>query len=161
MTKGNRCGANNSVEKAYVGAYNAKAYDDSFPLGLRSEEHAQPIVRGGTVARADSKSILIDGFVFPGNSGGLVLYSPTLKLHSSADIDIELGFIDHEMVIGLVSSYIPYIDAAVSQQTGRPRVTFEENSGLCQLVSADAILHILKRGDFVELDARPNLMMDK
>jgi hypothetical protein len=38
-----------------------------------------------------------------------------------------------------VSSYIPYVDVAVSQQTKRPRITFEENSGLTQIFPVEAI----------------------
>ncbi len=51
-----------------------------FPLGLRSEEHPNPIARKGMVARADRGDLLADAFVFPGNSGGPVLYEPPIKI---------------------------------------------------------------------------------
>lgn len=38
-----------------------------------------------------------------------------------------------------LSSYLPYQEIAVSQQTGRPRMIFEENSGLGVVVPCDII----------------------
>ena len=32
--------------------------------------------------------------------------------------------------LGIIGSYVPYQELAVSMQTGRPRVMFEENTGL-------------------------------
>ena len=42
-------------------------------------------------------------------------------------------------LIGIVKSYIPYKDIAISQQTGNPRVIFEENSGLALVEPVDSI----------------------
>ena len=39
----------------------------------------------------------------------------------------------------MVSSYLPYREVAVSQQTGRPRMIFEENSGLGVVVPFNVI----------------------
>ena len=125
-----------------------------FPLGIRSPEHADPIVRRGIVARASSNDIVLDAFVFPGNSGGPVIYVPTLKF--SGDI-IKIPFINRERFIGLVSGSISYVDTAISQQTRRPRVTFEENSGLCNIVSAQSIAALLNREDVKKHDSIPDL----
>ena len=125
-----------------------------FPLGIRSAEHAKPIVRRGIVARADADNLILDAFVFPGNSGGPVIYVPTIKVSGGL---IKVPFVNRERVIGLVSSSISYIDTAVSQQTQRPRVTFEENSGLCNVVPIDAVLALLNRADVKQLDAVPDL----
>lgn len=42
-------------------------------------------------------------------------------------------------LIGVVSDYKPYIDTAVSQQTHRARITFEENSGLADVIPMDRV----------------------
>jgi hypothetical protein len=42
-------------------------------------------------------------------------------------------------LIGMVISYKPYNDIAVSQQTKQPRVIFQENSGLADVVPVDFI----------------------
>lgn len=119
-----------------------------FPLGLRSPMYANPIARQGMVARSDSEGIVIDSFVFPGNSGGPVIYSPPLKLGGG----LESNLINEERLIGLISSFIPYVDVAYSQQTLRPRISFEENSGLANVIPADKILELIQRGDVQERD---------
>jgi hypothetical protein len=119
-----------------------------FPMGLRSEQYARPITRHGIVARSDNGELLLDVFVFPGNSGGPVFYSPVLKTDSS----ISSPLVNEERLVGLVVDYVPYVDIAVSPQTRRPRVTFEENSGLCHAVPADRILELVSRADFLKFD---------
>ena len=42
-------------------------------------------------------------------------------------------------LLGLVSSYVPYQEVARSDQTGRPLMIFEENSGLTSVVPASLI----------------------
>ena len=42
-------------------------------------------------------------------------------------------------MIGLVSSYVPYRDVAISNQTNRPRIIFEENTGLTNIIPVDDI----------------------
>jgi len=42
-------------------------------------------------------------------------------------------------VIGIVQGYLPYEDVAVSTQTKRPRVIFQENSGLAVVHPIDCI----------------------
>lgn len=119
-----------------------------FPMGLRSEKYATPIVRRGIVARNDGNNILVDGFVYPGNSGGPVIYEPSLQLGESFITPILQG----DWLIGLVVSEISYIDTAVSQQTKRPRVTFEDNSGLCNVLPANLIMDLLKSQEFTKMD---------
>jgi hypothetical protein len=69
----------------------------------------------------------VDAFIFPGNSGG-----PVMRQCAGAPA----GEI---CLIGMVKGYLPYSDVASSRQTGRPRVTFEENSGLAVVIPVDAI----------------------
>ena len=54
-------------------------------------------------------------------------------------------------VLGVVYQFLPYTDVAISRQTNRPRITFEENSGLASVVPAEYIeetiqMHIKARG---------------
>ncbi len=119
-----------------------------FPLGLRSEKYANPLVRHGIVSRADSSEILVDAFVFPGNSGGPVLYLPTIKIGGG----LLSPFINSERIIGLVSGYVPYEDVAISNQTRRPRVVFEENSGLCVVVPIIALTEVFQSAKFQAVD---------
>jgi hypothetical protein len=39
----------------------------------------------------------------------------------------------------VVASYLPYRDVAVSQQTGQPRIIFEENSGLVNVFPVECV----------------------
>lgn len=110
-----------------------------FPLQLVGGERNYVIVRHGTIARigdtlaGTNKTFLVDTFIFPGNSGGPVILKPEViaiqgtKAHNNA------------LLIGLVSSFQTYQDVAISQQTGRPRIIFEENAGLANVVPVDQI----------------------
>lgn len=114
-----------------------------FPLGQRSEDHADPIVRRGIVARPAGQTILIDAFTFPGNSGGPVFYVPTIKVGKN----LAAHFLNRDMLVGIVSKQILYIETTISQQTKRPRVIFEDNAGLTEVVPAGAIQKLLDRRD--------------
>lgn len=110
-----------------------------FPLGQAGEERNYAIVRQGIIARAqdwlkgNSQTFLIDASIFPGNSGGPVLTKPDSIAIQGTKANHRCG------LIGMVSSYLPYQEVAVSQQTGRPRMIFEENSGLGVVVPHDVI----------------------
>ena len=119
-----------------------------FPLGMRSEEYATPIVRHAMVARSDSDNIIVDGFVFPGNSGGPVIYEPSTQLGKMFKTPILQG----DWIIGMVVSEISYVEAAISAQTGRARVTFEDNTGLCNVIPANLILDHLNSPEFQKHD---------
>lgn len=111
-----------------------------FPMGLVHAERQYVICRSGIIARIRdylddrTKDYLVDAPVFPGNSGGPVVLCPSAlaidgtKAPESADL------------IGMVKSYVPYRDVAISTQTRKPRITFEENSGLTAVEPVDAIL---------------------
>ncbi len=114
-----------------------------FPMGIVSERQ-YVIARSGSIARIRdmlekrSNEFLIDSFVFPGNSGGPVINKPEVvsvtgtKALSQADL------------IGIVKSYVPYQDVAISQQTRRPRVIFEENSGLAMVIPVDFVMETVE-----------------
>lgn len=115
-----------------------------FPMRLAGRERNYVILRQGAIARIaeyeDGRSIsfLLDAFIFPGNSGGPVLLKPEIASISGTKSN------NRSALVGVVSSYIPYIDTAFSAQTKRPRVTFEENSGLAQVVPVEFVNEMLK-----------------
>ena len=116
-----------------------------FPLGLAGDERNYVIVRQGVIARirdwlsGDAYDFLIDASIFPGNSGGPVLIKPEVIATTGTQPNHRCG------LIGMVSSYVPYREIAVSKQTGRPRMIFEENSGLCVVVPVDQIRETVVR----------------
>ncbi len=79
-----------------------------------------PIARNATVAMVDSNNFIIDGFAFPGNSGGPVVYKPVSSMPGFVSFGGNETYVKKQMLIGVVSSYIPYTDVAVSRQTQRP-----------------------------------------
>jgi hypothetical protein len=123
----------------------------AFPMGLRSAEHSVAIARSGMVARRDKSGIIAEGFVFPGNSGGPVLYMPVFPVDQKTLLSPVL---QGQWLVGLVSSQISYVDVAVSLQTRKPRVTFEDNAGLVNIVGSDDILQLLDRKDVTNADTR-------
>lgn len=122
-----------------------------FPMGLRSEKFTKPIVRKAMVALVDNDLLLIDGFVFPGNSGGPIFYMPSFQV---GGIKLK-NYVDDQRLIGLVSSYIPYSDTAISTQTKRPRITFEENSGLTIGIPSNDIISLINSLDFENIRNTP------
>lgn len=114
-------------------------YALGYPMGIVSQERQYVLVRSGIVSRIRdlydkrTKEYIIDAFVFPGNSGGPVLSKPeTVGLKGT-------GISKSSSLIGIVKGYIPYRDVAISQQTKRPRVIFEENTGLTSVIPVDYI----------------------
>lgn len=110
-----------------------------FPMNLAGEERNYVIVREGIIARiselldATSATFLLDSFVFPGNSGSPVVLRPDLASIQGTQANREA------FLIGMVIDYKSYTDVAVSEQTHRPRITFEENSGLAEVIPMDRV----------------------
>jgi len=110
-------------------------FPGSTDVGVRSDV----TVRGGCIARVEdiynglSKTFLIDSNNFPGNSGGPVI----TKIETTTLLGTQN--VTQSRLIGVVASYVAYQDVAVSAQTGRPRVVFEENTGLAHVFPVDAI----------------------
>ncbi|MCS1407102.1 MAG: Serine protease SplC [Verrucomicrobia subdivision 3 bacterium] len=110
-----------------------------FPLGQAGDERNYVIVRHGIIARiqdclkGDARTFLIDSSIFPGNSGGPILLKPEISSIRGTKPNSQC------VLIGMISSYLPYQEVAVSEQTGRRRMVFEENSGLGVVVPIDLI----------------------
>jgi S1-C subfamily serine protease len=115
-----------------------------FPLGIVGKKRNVVIARSGSVARIRDTlaekglEFLVDAFVFPGNSGGPVV--------SRAEITAVQGTKSQNasFLIGIVGSYLSYRDVAISRQTGKPRVIFEENSGLSRVHPVDFIIETIR-----------------
>jgi len=125
--------------KAEMATEGDRVFVLGFPMGLVAPERQYVICRGGYLARIrdflDDRTTdyLVDATVFPGNSGGPVFSCPSALAIAGTPTNPSSN------LIGIVKSYIPYQDVAVSAQTGRPRVTFEENTGLTAIESVDSI----------------------
>ena len=110
-----------------------------FPLGIAGDERNYAIARQGIIARIQDwlngvvPTFLIDASIFPGNSGGPVVTRPDVGSIVGTQANRKSA------LIGMVSSYLPYVEVAVSVQTGKPRMTFEENSGLGVVIPNDVI----------------------
>jgi len=116
----------------------------SYQPGLSKETKILPIVRKGTICFINKEEgiIYIDGFSFPGNSGSPVFTDPPpFRVRGKQLVPgrehLLLSF------IGVLGAYIPYRDVAISTQTGRPRITFEENTGIAKVWSYDYIKEII------------------
>ena len=110
-----------------------------FPMGIVSAQSNHVISRAGSIARirdvleSRQSSFLIDANIFPGNSGGPVVIRPEISSIQGTSA------INKAALIGIVKMYLSYSDVAISQQTGKPRVVFEENSGLALVETVDNI----------------------
>lgn len=122
-----------------------------FPMALVDQTRQYTICRHGILSRVKdcldgrTHSFLIDASVFPGNSGGPVIICPSALAIEGTQA------IPRAALIGVVKQYLYYEDVAVSRQTGLPRVSFQENSGLAKVESVDCI------GETIEEDKRQKI----
>lgn len=122
----------------------ARVFVLGFPMGLVDKVRQYVICRAGCIARIRdllegiTKDFMVDATVFPGNSGGPVVLQPEIAAITGTTA------ITKADLIGVVKSYVPYHDVAISQQTGNPRVVFEENSGLAAVEPVDHITQTIE-----------------
>lgn len=115
-----------------------------YPLGLSSITKRKPVTRAGIIALVlEDKTFFIDGNVYPGSSGSPVFLKPSLIDWKKTPYCVSK--LTPPALIGLTSGYLPYRDVAISKKTRKPRVIFEENSGLGKVFSTDVILEILNQ----------------
>lgn len=119
----------------------------SFQPGVAFTQRISPIFRSGTISRLDNKKFYIDAASFPGNSGSPVFTKPSPIQVTDKTIDIR---VTGGKFIGIIGSYVAYRDVARSDQTGEPRVMFEENTGLSLVWSTDCIKEIQESDSFKE-----------
>lgn len=120
----------------------------SYQPGVKFEKRISPIFRSGTISIInEDKTFYIDASAFPGNSGSPVFLKPSPIRFDENRISIggdQLG----GKFIGIIGSYIPYEEVAISVQTGRPRVVFEENTGLSKVWSVGFVREIIESDVF-------------
>ncbi len=110
-----------------------------FPLGLVGDARNYPIVRYGVVARIQDwirghqDTFLIDAPAFPGNSGSPVVLRPETTAIAATKA------ITQCLLVGVISEQLRSREVAVSQQTGEPRVVFEEDTGLAEVVPVEMV----------------------
>lgn len=115
-----------------------------FPLGLRGNSKNYAIVKSGIISRVDDeilkkKTFLIDSSVYPGNSGGPVIYKPEILSIQGTKSISRAG------LIGVISSGITYQETAYSRQTNRPRIVFEEQTGIVRVVPIDLVNEAIRQ----------------
>ncbi len=125
------------------------ASDETFILafhpGIMNGEPSSAVIRHGTIAffPSGADTFLVDSFVFPGNSGSPVILKPTIVNLKGYQFTVS-GNARQAYLLGVVVEFIPYTDLAISPQTQRPRITFEENSGLVRAVRAEKVAELLR-----------------
>ena len=119
----------------------------SYQPGVKHQKKICPVTRTGTISLInDDRTFYVDAFAFPGNSGAPVFLKPSLlrpDRPSKFTVD-KLGW----KFVGIIGDYITYREPAISLQTGRPRVIFEENTGLSRVWSVSFINEIIESEEF-------------
>lgn len=118
--------------------------------GTEGEGRISPVMRNGMISRVNvDRTLYIDGFAFPGNSGSPVFLRPLpIRFDEHADsCDTDpLG----GRLIGIIGQYLPYQQIAIMTPTSRPRVIFQENTGLSKAWSVQFIEEIFESDAFKE-----------
>jgi len=136
--------ASQEQEKQWDIGEGDETFTITFHPNLVRGQPSSPIVRHGIIAEysEDVETFLIDSLAYPGNSGSPVVLKPTL-LHRS-ETGYDFGQANPALLLGVVLEFVPYVDVAVSMQTSRPRITFEENSGLVRVLRSKRIVELLR-----------------
>ena len=113
-----------------------------FPNGIRGKTKNYVIVKKGIIARYDEELLkeahfFIDSSAYPGNSGGPIIYKPELVAIQNTK------FISRSALIGIISEGITFQEIAISEQTGRPRIAFEEQTGIIKVVPIDFVIEAI------------------
>lgn len=120
----------------------------SYQPGLENPNKIVPIIRKGAISLIkDDKSFYVDGFAFPGNSGSPVFVSPSPISFDQGGISIG-GDKHGDKMIGIISSYLPYNETAISRQTGRVMMVTQENTGLSEVWSLNLLKEICEYDEF-------------
>lgn len=115
-----------------------------YPLGFVDQYKNFVFVRNGIISRIQDAylhmrgSYIIDSSIYPGNSGGPVVSRPEIAAVAGTEA------CNQSLLIGVVNSYIPFDDVAISTQTQKPRVVFQENSGLANVIPVDYLTEIIE-----------------
>lgn len=120
----------------------------SFQPGINVKTRITPIIRNGIISLMnDDSTFYIDAAAFPGNSGSPVFLKPSPIKFTDKGFHIGKKPFGGQF-IGMIGSYLPYQETAISMQTGRPRVIFEENTGLSKVWSVHFFNEIINSKEF-------------
>lgn len=124
----------------------------SFQPGADNTKIVHPIIRTGTISRINQNgTFMIDSNAFPGNSGSPVFTRPLPgHIEERPKGKTKVDAPPPGYFIGIIGAYLPYRDPAISVQTGRPRIIFEENTGLCICWSVAFLNEIIASKAFKE-----------
>jgi hypothetical protein len=136
---------NDALQQEWDIGASDEAFILAFHPGIMNGEPSSAVIRHGIIASFPSgaDTFLVDSFVFPGNSGSPVILKPTILNLKGSQFNI-FGKPRQPYLLGVVVEFIPYTDFAISAQTQRPRITFEENSGLVRAVRAEKVAELLR-----------------
>lgn len=110
----------------------------SFQPGIDASGSITPVTRRGMVSLLNSDgTFYMDAFAFPGNSGSPVFIKPSPAIFIQGGTAI--GDPNACQFVGIIGEYLPYQELAISTQTKRPRVIFEENTGLARVWPVQAL----------------------
>jgi hypothetical protein len=110
----------------------------SFQPGIDAPDSITPVTRRGMVSVLNSDgTFYMDAFAFPGNSDSPVFVKPSPVTFVEGGTAI--GDPRACQFVGIIGEYLPYREAAISTQTRRPRVIFEENTGLARVWPVQAL----------------------
>jgi len=120
----------------------------SYQPGIELKGRITPIIRSGTISLLeDDGTFYLDAAAFPGNTGSPVFLKPSPIRYNQSGYTIGTDPLGGRF-IGIIGEYVPYQEVAVSAQTGRPRIVFEENTGLSRVWSVSFIKEIVESETF-------------
>ncbi len=125
----------------------------SFQNQISQKNNLSPIFRTGMISIKNSdKTFYIDGNAFPGNSGSPVfLKSSMIRFNKGGRTTTHVGGDPlGGKFLGIVGEYETYQEIAISAQTKRPRIIFEENTGLTKIWTVDYINEVINSGAFIK-----------
>ncbi len=116
----------------------------SFQPGIELESRIGPIIRSGTISRLnENRTFYLDGVAFPGNSGSPVFLKPSPLRFTEKGITLKQDNLGGKF-IGVIGAYITYSEIAISVQTRKPRIIFEENTCLSRVWSVNYLKEIIE-----------------
>ena len=112
-------------------------YTLGFPSGLVGVDSKVPLCRMGCISKirepVNGQGFLLDIQNFPGSSG-----SPVINRIESNYLQGTKQF-NSTRLIGIIASYIPYIEELVSKKTGKTMQVLQENSGIAIAYDVNSI----------------------
>ncbi|MFZ6034727.1 MAG: S1 family peptidase [Patescibacteria group bacterium] len=114
---------------------------------FKKDGNVNPIIRKGIISRVNNDdTFFIDGTAFPGNSGSPVFLFPTpIRIE---DNKVMIGGPMRIQLLGVMGAYISYQDIAISQQTKKPKIIFEENTGISLIYSTKSLIEVTETDEF-------------